>query len=107
MAQTRTLVGTPVWVDLAATDAGAARAYYEKLFGWKVEVSPDPQYGGYGMAKVDGKEVAGIGPKMNAEQPTVWQLYIGVESPLETDECVRPPFQLSLEPLGEFGKQLL
>ena len=107
MAQTRTVVGMPVWVDLAATDAGAARAYYEKLFGWKVEVNADPQYGGYGMAKVDGKDVAGIGPKQDAQQPSVWQLYIGTDDAAATakkveaagGKVVAPPFDV-----GDQGK---
>ena len=102
MAQTRTVVGMPVWVDLAATDAGAARAYYEKLFGWKVEVNSDPQYGGYGMAQVDGKDVAGIGPKMDAQQPSAWSLYIGTDDAEATakkveaagGKVIAPPFDV-------------
>jgi predicted enzyme related to lactoylglutathione lyase len=38
----------PVWVDLASSDAAGAREFYGRLFGWQVEVNPDPQYGGYG-----------------------------------------------------------
>jgi len=34
------VAGTPVWVDLSTTDPAAARDYYAKLFGWKVEVGP-------------------------------------------------------------------
>ncbi len=74
-----TTTNRPVWADLASPDAAASRAFYEKLFGWNVEVNPDPGYGGYGIAKVGGKDVAGIGPKMSPEQPTVWSLYIGTD----------------------------
>jgi hypothetical protein len=48
----------PAWVDLAAKDPGAARDFYAKLFGWDIEVNPDPQYGGYGRAKVDGRDAS-------------------------------------------------
>ena len=52
----------PAWVDLATTDPAAARDFYSKLFGWNVEVNPDPQYGGYGTApRSSGKDAAGIG----------------------------------------------
>lgn len=80
MAEARTAVANkPVWVDLSSSDAAASREFYSKVFGWKVEVNPDPQYGGYGMAKVGDKQVAGIGPKMSAEQPTAWSIYIGTD----------------------------
>ena len=52
-----TTANKPAWVDLASGDAEASRSFYSKLFGWQVEVNPDPQYGGYGIAKTGGKEV--------------------------------------------------
>jgi uncharacterized protein len=80
MAETTTAIANkPVWVDLASSDAEASREFYSKLFGWRIEVNPDPQYGGYGMAKVDGKDAAGIGPKMSPEAPTAWSIYIGTQ----------------------------
>lgn len=78
MAEAKTAVAhKPIWVDLSTSDASAARDFYAKLFGWKVEVNPDPQYGGYALAKIGGKDVAGIGPKQMAEQPSAWMVYIG------------------------------
>jgi len=80
MAEAKTAVANkPAWVDLSTSDAPAAREFYSKLFGWKVEVNPDPQYGGYGMANVGGKQVAGIGPQMSPEAPTAWSVYIGTD----------------------------
>ena len=80
MAETKTAVANkPVWVDLASSDAAASRDFYSKLFGWKIEVNPDPQYGGYGIANVGSEQVAGIGPKQSPEAPTAWSLYIGTE----------------------------
>ncbi len=68
--------GRPVWVDLSSADPAGSRAFYAALFGWEVEVSPDPRYGGYAMAKVGGKDVAGIGPAQPGA-PTAWALYLG------------------------------
>src|SRR2546426_2241054 len=80
MAEAKTAVANkPAWVDLSTSDAPAAREFYSKVFGWKIEVNPDPQYGGYGMANVGGKQVAGIGPKMSPEAPTAWSVYIGTD----------------------------
>jgi predicted enzyme related to lactoylglutathione lyase len=74
-----TSLDRPVWVDLAATDAAAEGNYYARLFGWRVEVNPDPQYGGYGIARLDDRDAAGIGPKQQPQTPSAWSLYIGTE----------------------------
>jgi uncharacterized protein len=71
------VVGAPVWVDLASSDPATSRAFYARLFGWTIEVNPDPQYGGYAIARIDGRDVAGIGPSQAPGAPTAWSLYIG------------------------------
>lgn len=78
MADTKTSVAqAPIWLDLSATDPEKARAFYSKVFGWKIDVNPDPQYGGYATAKIDGKDVAGIGPKQDPSGPSAWMVYVG------------------------------
>jgi predicted enzyme related to lactoylglutathione lyase len=78
MQETTTrLTNRPAWVDLATPDAAASREFYSSLFGWQMDVSDDPQYGGYATASIGGKSAAGIGPKQSEQQPTVWSLYIG------------------------------
>ena len=77
-AATATL-NKPAWVDLATTDPEAARGFYAKVFGWNIEVNPDPQYGGYALAKVDGHDAAGIGGMMSPDQPSAWSVYIGTD----------------------------
>jgi predicted enzyme related to lactoylglutathione lyase len=77
-AATRT-INQPAWVDLASGDAAASREFYANLFGWDVQVNPDPQYGGYALAKIGGRDAAGIGPKMDPNAPTAWSLYIGTD----------------------------
>ena len=80
MAQaTMTAIGRPMWVDLASQDAEGSRNFYSKLFGWKIDVNPDPQYGGYGRATAGDKDVAGISPAQDPNAPTAWNLYIGTD----------------------------
>jgi predicted enzyme related to lactoylglutathione lyase len=69
--------GTPCWVDLMTTDQAAARDFYAALFGWHIEVGGE-ETGHYGMASVDGREVAGIGGMMGMEHPPVWNTYLAV-----------------------------
>ena len=59
---------------------------YAKLLGWQVEVDPDPRYGGYGSRGTDGKDVARMGPKMDPNGPTAWNLHIRTD---DVDELTR------------------
>jgi predicted enzyme related to lactoylglutathione lyase len=103
MADTKTFVAnTPVWVDLSSTDAAKARDYYAKLFGWKVEVAAEPDAGGYALAKINGKDVAGIGPVQTPDGPSAWMLYIGTNDADATarkveaagGKVIAPPFEV-------------
>jgi len=71
----------PAWIELGSPDPAASREFYSRLFGWEVEVSPDSEYGGYGLARLagGGEDVAGIGGKMMPEAPTTRNLYIGAD----------------------------
>jgi predicted enzyme related to lactoylglutathione lyase len=73
------LINRPAWVDLASSDPEGSRGFYARLFGWDIQVSEDPQYGGYAIAEDAGVGVAGIGPKQDPNAPTAWSLYIGTD----------------------------
>src|SRR4051794_8015434 len=75
--------GVPSWVDLGSPDPAQARAFYSALFGWDVEEGP-PEAGGYSIATLRGRTVAGLGPQMNPG-PSVWSSYVNVDS---VDEVV-------------------
>ena len=69
--------GTPSWADLSTADVDAAAAFYGALFGWEHQLAEPPEEtGGYGFFLKNGKMVAGVGPKQNEQQPTVWTTYI-------------------------------
>jgi uncharacterized protein len=81
--------GTPCWVDLSVDDVARARAFYSGLFGWDIQEGP-PEAGGYSMCLIDGKSVAGIGPKMGGPgTPTAWTTYLATESADETAAKIR------------------
>jgi predicted enzyme related to lactoylglutathione lyase len=71
------IIDKPAWVDLSSHDAAASRDFYAKVFGWNVELNPDPQYGGYAIAKLGDQDAAGIGPAMDPNAPTAWNVYLG------------------------------
>lgn len=70
--------GTPSWVDLASPDTAAAAEFYDGLFGWKAEMVPTEEAGGYGMFTLHGKLVAGLGPLMDPAMPPAWSVYVSV-----------------------------
>lgn len=71
--------GTPCWVDLGVSDIPGAIGFYSGVFGWQVEQGP-PETGGYAIAHLDGRTVAGIGPKMGpAEAPVFWTVYLATD----------------------------
>ena len=72
------------WVELATTDAAAAKAFYQELFGWSAEDSPAGPDGVYTMLSLDGKHVGALF-ELNAamrEQgvPSHWGSYVSVEN---------------------------
>jgi predicted enzyme related to lactoylglutathione lyase len=76
--------GTFCWVDLAATNASAGKAFYSELFGWTAVDLPTDVGSVYTMFELDGKAVCGLWP-MNDEMqrqgiPPSWQSYVSVES---------------------------
>jgi uncharacterized protein len=71
--------GTPCWVDLGVSDIPKAIAFYTAQFGWNVEQG-GPEVGGYSIANLDGKAVAGIGPLQGPpETPAAWTTYLATE----------------------------
>jgi uncharacterized protein len=71
--------GTPCWVDLGVTDIPKAIAFYTAQFGWDVEQG-GPETGGYSIANLDGRSVAGIGPKQGPpETLAAWTTYLATE----------------------------
>jgi len=106
MAEAKTAVANkPAWVDLATSDAPAAREFYSKVFGWKIDVNPDPQYGGYGMANVGDKRVAGIAPKMSPDAPTAWSIYIGTDDADDLAKKVQAAGGKVIAPQFDVGDQ--
>jgi predicted enzyme related to lactoylglutathione lyase len=71
--------GVPSWVDQGSPDLDGARAFYAGLFGWDCPVGP-AEAGGYTVATLRGRTVAGLGPQMNPEAPPAWLTYVNVDS---------------------------
>lgn len=72
-----------------SSDTAAATAFYQEVFGWEIDVSDDPQYGGYGIFSKFGSPVAGIMPAQE-DNPgqNVWSVYLATDDIATTSEKV-------------------
>jgi predicted enzyme related to lactoylglutathione lyase len=70
--------GTPCWIDLGTSDIAQSNGFYASVFGWDIQQGP-PEAGGYSMARLEGRNVAGIGPIMGPPgTPSTWNTYFAV-----------------------------
>jgi uncharacterized protein len=76
--------GVPCWIDTAQPDVEAALGFYGELFGWEFAgpgpMSDDPA-GRYYVARLDGRDVAGIStvPSQGAPPTPGWLTHVAVE----------------------------
>jgi predicted enzyme related to lactoylglutathione lyase len=83
--------GVPCWVETLQADPEAALDFYGPLFDWEF-TGPGPMPGDppgrYFVARVRGRDVAGIGslPDRSASPSPAWSTYVRVESVDETAE---------------------
>ena len=83
--------GVPCWIDTSQPDPHAAADFYGALFGWELEdVMPPDAPVRYFMARIRGKDVAGVGSiPEGAPQMATWNTYVCVDSADETASKVR------------------
>lgn len=105
--------GTPSWVDLATTDAEAARKFYGELMGWSFEVG-GPETGNYAMAKLRDLNVAGqmqLSPEMQAQGvPPNWTMYVSVsDADRVAEQITAAGGQVVMEPMDvmDFGRMAI
>ncbi len=75
-------MGNPfVHVELSADDVGAAKAFYSKVFDWKLLDMPGMNWTGIDVGSGVG---GGMGAKQMPGQPTAWTPYVEVRDVRET-----------------------
>jgi len=74
--------GNFCWVELATSDQGAAKNFYQALFGWGVDDQPMGPGETYTLFKKNGRDVA-AGYSLRPDQkgmPPNWQVYVRTAS---------------------------
>ena len=83
--------GVPCWVDNLVPDPTTATAFYGDLLGWEFD-GPGP--GDYYVAKLRGRDVAGVGQAPPGVSPG-WNTYVSVAS---VDDTARAADHVLVEP---------
>ena len=86
--------GVPCWVDTLQPDPEAAMGFYRGLFGWEFTEPgsmPGEPPGRYLVARLRGRDVAGVGsqPPEGAPPVPTWNTYVWVESADDAAEAVK------------------
>jgi uncharacterized protein len=100
--------GVPCWVDLTVPDVDAARTFYGATLGWAF-ADPEPEYGGYAIAQVDGAAAAGVGPQQR-DAPPAWTMYFASDDVDATAAAIRASGgSLLLDPgdVGSLGRMCM
>jgi predicted enzyme related to lactoylglutathione lyase len=75
------LIGKVIWNDLITEDVGAARRFYQGLFGWTFEDTQAPGGGTYVLARSGSTYVAGmvpVRPRADGKELSRWLPYVSV-----------------------------
>ena len=77
--------GVPCWVDTLQPDPEAAMRFYAGLFGWEFDgpgTMPGDPPGQYYVARLRGRDVAGVGSQPAADAPPtpMWSTYVQVDN---------------------------
>ncbi|MDC0666764.1 VOC family protein [Nannocystis radixulma] len=69
--------GAPCWADLNTPDLDGARRFYSGVLGWTFD-EPVAEFGHYTTARLQGRSVVGVAPKMPDQQhlPSAWSVYL-------------------------------
>ncbi|MET9800311.1 VOC family protein [Streptomyces sp. NPDC006368] len=80
--------GSPCWLDLGAPDVPAAADFYRAVFDWEFQ-SMGPEAPDYGVLKLNGRTVAGLGPLTEEGARSAWMIYFRTNDADATTEAVR------------------
>jgi predicted enzyme related to lactoylglutathione lyase len=92
-------------VDISVDDVPKAIAFYSGLFGWDIQQG-GPETGGYCICHLNGRIVAGLGPKMgDPAAPSAWTTYLATDDVDATADKVKAAGgQLPMPPMDVMGE---
>src|SRR5919204_616408 len=88
-----------VHVELHTGDVAKAKAFYTKLFGWKLEDMPMPGGDTYTMIQVGEGTGGGMMSAQPPGSPPRWQAYVGVDDVAPAREAASSPLPDQQHPL--------
>lgn len=96
-----------VHVELHTNDLSKAKAFYSKLFGWKLQDMPMPGGGTYTMIEVGEGTGGGMMTSQPPGSPPRWQAYVGVDDVAAFTRKAKElgaKIMMDKTDVGEFGR---
>lgn len=79
----QTIVGAPCWVDMSLGDLGAAKPFYEALFGWTF-TDQGQEYGNYNIIAIGDDVIGGamqhVPEFMGPDPANAWSMYFATRN---------------------------
>jgi uncharacterized protein len=100
--------GVPCWVTNLQHDVPTARDFYAELFGWDMESGPG-DVAPYALARLRGRDVAGIGTMPVAESAPTWMMEVRTDDLATTVSAIRAAGgavlqeEVDFSPVGKLG----
>lgn len=79
--------GVPCWVENLSPDAKGMSDFYSELFGWELAGPGGPADMQYYVARLRGRDVAGMAPRPQDTDALGWYTQVAVESAAETADA--------------------
>ena len=97
-------LGAPCWVDLFTSDPDRSQDFYNQLFGWTSESSPE-EFGGYINFSKDGTLIAGaMKNDGQSGMPDAWSLYLATTDAKATTDAAASHGGQVIVPAMEVGE---
>lgn len=81
--------GTPCWADLMTNDIEKAKEFYANVFSWELQTDPNPDFGGYTTAELNGEVVCGLMQNPQPQAPNAWNVYLATDDISKTAEKIK------------------
>ncbi|MCU1396411.1 MAG: glyoxalase/bleomycin resistance protein/dioxygenase [Ilumatobacteraceae bacterium] len=92
--------GEPCWIDLGTARPDRAAAFYRAVFGWHTDFDEGT---GYGLCRLDGGLVAGLGPADQPGEP-YWMMNISVANADHTASAIETHGGTIVSAPHDFGR---
>ena len=82
------------------------KTFYSTVFGWELQVDPEPDFGGYVTARTENGTVCGLMAAQNENMPNAWNVYLAtddIDTTLKNVEALGGKIMMPKMVVGDHG----